>query len=131
MAFEHFVVHIPHNSFEIPESYKNSFCISEKEVFRQQLFRTDAHTAELFCDDEIAKVENISNSMDLRSYGKCKGRTWYSEHPATKGDYIARGGIVLIFAWCAFYVIFFRNIHAPLVDFWCPWVPQEISGYWF
>ena len=60
MAFEHFVVHIPHNSFEIPESYKNSFCISEKEVFRQQLFMTDAHTAELFCDDEIAKVRVIN-----------------------------------------------------------------------
>ena len=79
----------------------------------------------------FAKVENISNSMDLRSYGKCKGRTWYSEHPATKGDKIARVGIAVIFAWCLFYIVFFRNIHAPTVDFWCPWVPQEISGYWF
>ena len=79
----------------------------------------------------FAKVENISNSMDLRSYGKCKGRTWYSEHPATKGDYIARGVIAVIFLWCAFYIIFFRNLHAPNVDFWCPWVPKEISGYWF
>ena len=79
----------------------------------------------------FAKVENISNSMDLRSYGKCKGRTWFSEHPATKGDKIARAGIAVIFAWCIFYVVFFRNINAPAVDFWCPWVPQEISGYWF
>lgn len=79
----------------------------------------------------FAKVENISNSMDLRSYGKCKGRTWYSEHPATKGDKIARVFIALIFAWWIFYVVFFKHIHAPSVDFWCPWVPKEISGYWF
>ena len=79
----------------------------------------------------FAKVENILIIKDLRSYGKCKGRTWYSEHPATKGDYIARGVIALIFAWCIFYIVFVRNIHAPNVDFWCPWVPKEISGYWF
>ncbi len=79
----------------------------------------------------FAKVENISNSMDLRSYGKCKGRTWFSEHPATKGDRIARIFIALIFAWWIFYVVFFKHIHAPIVDFWCPWVPKEISGYWF
>ena len=60
MAFEHFVVHIPHNSFYIPEDYKNSFCVGEKEIFRQQLFMTDAHTAELFCDDEIAKTRVIN-----------------------------------------------------------------------
>ena len=79
----------------------------------------------------FAKVENISNSMDLRSYGKCKGRTWYSEHPATKGDKIARCVIAVIFVWWIFYVIFFKHINAPAVDFWCPWVPKEISGYWF
>ena len=79
----------------------------------------------------FAKVENISNSMDLRSYGKCKGRTWYSEHPATKNDKIARAFIALIFAWWIFYVVFFKHIHAPAVDFWCPWVPKDISGYWF
>ena len=79
----------------------------------------------------FAKVENISNSMDLRSYGKCKGRTWFSEHPATKGDRIARVVIAILFAWCLFYIVFFRNIHAPAVDFWCPWVPKDISGYWF
>ncbi len=60
MDFEHFVVHIPHNSFYIPEEYKSSFCIGEKEIFRQQLFMTDAHTAELFCDEEIAKVRVIN-----------------------------------------------------------------------
>lgn len=79
----------------------------------------------------FAKVESISNSMDLRGYGKCKGRTWYSEHPAGKGDMIARAVIGLIAAWFVFYVIFFRNIHAPNVDFWCPWVPKSVSGYWF
>ena len=79
----------------------------------------------------FSKVENISNSMDLRSFGKCKGRTWYSENPPAKGDYIARGVIALIFAWCIFYIVFFRNLHAPIHDFWCPWVPKEISGYWF
>ncbi len=79
----------------------------------------------------FSKVENISNSMDLRSYGKHKRRTWYSENPPTKADYIARGVTAIIFAWCIFYMIFFRNIHAPAHDFWCPWVPKEISGYWF
>lgn len=79
----------------------------------------------------FSKVESISNSMDLRGYGKCKGRTWYSEHDPGKGDKIARIIIAVMAAWFIFYVIFFRNIHAPNVDFWCPWVPKEVSGYWF
>ena len=79
----------------------------------------------------FGKVENIANSMDLRSYGKCRGRTWYAEHPAGKGDRIARGVIALVAVWFIFYAVFFRNLHAPLVDFWCPWVPKSVSGYWF
>ena len=79
----------------------------------------------------FAKVETISNSMDLRSFGKSKGRTWYSENPPTKADRIARVIIGVLGAWLIFYVVFFRNLHAPNVDFWCPWVPKAISGYWF
>lgn len=79
----------------------------------------------------FSKVETISNSMDLRSYGKCKGRTWYSENPPDRRDKTARAVIGVVAAWFVFYVVFFRNIHAPKVDFWCPWVPKSISGYWF
>lgn len=79
----------------------------------------------------FAKVESISNSMDLRSFGKCKGRTWYSEKDPGKGDVIARVLVAVLFAWFVFYVIFFKTLHAPTFEFWCPWVPKEISGYWF
>ena len=60
MAFEHFVVHIPHDSFLIPEEFKASFVISEAELSRQQLAMSDAFTAELFSDDKIAKTRIIN-----------------------------------------------------------------------
>jgi energy-coupling factor transport system permease protein len=33
------------------------------------------------------KIEQISNAMELRSFGRLKKRSWYSARPFSKGDY--------------------------------------------
>ncbi len=72
----------------------------------------------------FGKVDNIANSMDLRGFGKHKKRTWYSEHPPTRGDWIARGLLVLAAGFIIFYIIYFRNIHQAPFEYWCPWINQ-------
>lgn len=37
----------------------------------------------------LDRIENISNAMDLRGFGKHKSRTWYNAKPMDKSDYIA------------------------------------------
>ena len=39
----------------------------------------------------LARVDVISNAMELRGFGKHKKRTWYVERPFQKGDWIALG----------------------------------------
>ena len=39
----------------------------------------------------LARVDVISNAMELRGFGKKKKRTWYVERPFRKGDWIALG----------------------------------------
>ncbi|MFC4388053.1 energy-coupling factor transporter transmembrane component T family protein [Gracilibacillus marinus] len=36
----------------------------------------------------LDRIETISNAMELRSFGKHNKRTWYSERPLTKLDYL-------------------------------------------
>ena len=72
----------------------------------------------------FAKVENISNSMDLRSFGKEKKRTWYSEHEPTRADKLMRVFILLLFLCALSYIVYFRILHPAPFDYWCPWVPR-------
>ena len=37
----------------------------------------------------LARIDVISNAMELRGFGKNKKRTWYSSRPFRKGDWIA------------------------------------------
>ena len=39
----------------------------------------------------LARIDTISNAMELRGFGKEKKRSWYSGRPFTKGDFIAMG----------------------------------------
>ena len=39
----------------------------------------------------LARVDVISNAMELRGFGKNKKRTWYVERPFRRGDWIALG----------------------------------------
>lgn len=46
----------------------------------------------------LERIEVISNAMELRRFGKKKNRTWYSEKPFKKADYIVMivGFLILI-----------------------------------
>ena len=46
----------------------------------------------------MAKIEIISNAMELRSFGKSKKRTWYMANPFRFSDYAVIIGSVLILA---------------------------------
>jgi energy-coupling factor transport system permease protein len=70
----------------------------------------------------FGKVGDIANAMDLRGYGKLKKRSWYSEREPSKADWFARGILILIAAFCVYYIVFHRIINPPPVDYWCPWV---------
>ena len=37
----------------------------------------------------LARVDVISNAMELRGFGKKKRRTWYMQRPFRRNDYIA------------------------------------------
>ncbi len=77
------------------------------------------------------KVETIANSMDLRGFGKHKGRTWYCEHAPSKADYAVRIFTAVLMVLTILYIVFCRNLYAPVYDYWCPWVPNAVSGYLF
>ena len=68
------------------------------------------------------KVNNIANAMDLRGYGKLKKRSWYSENPPSKADWIARGILIGTGCFIIYYITFHRIIDPPPFDYWCPWV---------
>ncbi|MDD3921539.1 MAG: energy-coupling factor transporter transmembrane component T, partial [Eubacteriales bacterium] len=54
----------------------------------------------------FGKVDNIANSMDLRGFGKHKKRTWYSEHPPAKADWVVRGCIIAVVCVIIFYIVY-------------------------
>jgi len=70
----------------------------------------------------FGRVSNIANAMDLRGYGKLKERSWYSEREPDRADWIARGVILALAAFSAYYIVFHRIINPPPFDYWCPWV---------
>ena len=39
----------------------------------------------------LARIDTISNAMELRGFGKNSKRSWYSGRPFTKGDFITMG----------------------------------------
>lgn len=39
----------------------------------------------------LARIDTISNAMELRGFGKNSKRSWYSGRPFTKGDFVAMG----------------------------------------
>lgn len=47
-------------------------------------------------------IDLVSNAMDLRGFGKNPKRTWYSEHPFQKSDYIVMAGTILLSAAALF-----------------------------
>lgn len=57
---DRFIVHIPHSSFYVPEEYADSFIIDREELFRHQLFLTDAWTDQLFRDDTLTDTYIIN-----------------------------------------------------------------------
>ncbi|HWP21292.1 MAG TPA: energy-coupling factor transporter transmembrane component T [Candidatus Cryosericum sp.] len=44
----------------------------------------------------LERIETISNTMDLRGFGKEKKRTWYAAKPLKRGDIVALAASVLI-----------------------------------
>ena len=44
----------------------------------------------------LARIDTISNAMELRGFGKNSKRSWYSGRPFTKGDFIAMGASAAI-----------------------------------
>lgn len=46
----------------------------------------------------MAKIEVVSNAMELRSFGKNKKRTWYMANPFRVSDYLVMGGSALVLA---------------------------------
>lgn len=56
----HFVVHIPHSSYLIPDEYRDSFSASEKVLRREQRRMTDAWTDELFCAPALTDCRIIN-----------------------------------------------------------------------
>ncbi len=46
----------------------------------------------------LDRIEMVSNTMDLRSFGKSKKRTWYSSKPLYKGDIFALAFCTFVFA---------------------------------
>jgi energy-coupling factor transport system permease protein len=72
----------------------------------------------------FGKAGTIATAMDLRRFGRLKQKSWYSEREPGKADWIVRVFIVLIAAYCAWYIIFFKTLNPPPFDYWSPW------GYW-
>lgn len=53
----------------------------------------------------MAKIETISNALELRGFGKKKHRTWYAEKPFEKKDSITLALLALVTA-AAFFITF-------------------------
>jgi N-formylglutamate deformylase len=51
-----FILHIPHDSIEIPDEYRVDFCITDDELNREIIAMTDMHTADLYDAPNTTKV---------------------------------------------------------------------------
>ena len=54
----------------------------------------------------LARIDTISNAMELRGFGKGKKRSWYSGRPFTKGDFVAIGVSVALMILSVLLTIF-------------------------
>ena len=62
----------------------------------------------------LNRIDNVTNAMDLRGFGKHNKRTWYNATKFAKADYI-----VLVFAVAAFiFFLWFKIEHD--IKFWYP-----------
>lgn len=73
------------------------------------------------------RVDTIANAMDLRGFGKNKKRTWYSENPPRRIDWIVRICFALLALYCVYYLLWRRIIHPPVFEYWCPWINPRIK----
>jgi energy-coupling factor transport system permease protein len=65
----------------------------------------------------LDRIETISNTMDLRGFGKEKKRTWYAAKPMKRNDLFALGlSLVLFLATIAL------SIFVNHSKFWNPFV---------
>ena len=47
----------------------------------------------------LARIDTISNAMELRGFGKKKKRTWYVQRPFARNDWLVLGlGVALLAA---------------------------------
>lgn len=51
-----FILHIPHDSTEIPDEYRSDFHLSDDALNREKIAMTDMHTAELYDIPDTAKI---------------------------------------------------------------------------
>jgi energy-coupling factor transport system permease protein len=72
----------------------------------------------------FGRIGTIANAMDLRGFSKHKQRTWYSERDPTAADWVARAIILLVAAFCVYYIVYIRIMNPPPFSYWTPW------GYW-
>ncbi len=62
----------------------------------------------------LDKTDTISNAMELRGFGRMKGRTWYNLKPLTAGDY-------LTFVFMALFLVLYLCLRFSLDGmFWYP-----------
>ncbi len=62
----------------------------------------------------LDKTDTISNAMELRGFGKMKGRTWYNRKPFGKGDYLT---FILMAAFLVLYIYLRATLDGM---FWYP-----------
>lgn len=53
----------------------------------------------------MERIENVSNAMELRCFGKEKKRTWYAYRPFSIGDFAAIGFGVLLLAASVYFTV--------------------------
>lgn len=61
------------------------------------------------------RIEVISNAMELRGFGKKSKRTWYTQRPFVRRDFIALGVGVVLLAVSLTVTIRFGRFYNPFV----------------
>lgn len=72
----------------------------------------------------FSRVGNIAKAMDLRSFGKHKTRTWFTEHEPTKGDRVLRVFCVVLTIAVIAYLLY-KIVNPYPAQMWCPFVSRE------
>lgn len=61
------IVHLPHDSTDIPAQYRDQFVLSDEELAKELLAMTDAHTAALFRVSVRRRMPSGRRSADYSS----------------------------------------------------------------